>query len=329
MGGNESGGRLGIERARSAEDEARILALEVRQGLLSSPRRLPARLFYDDCGSALFEEITRLPEYYPTRTELAILEQRADEIVAAGPPRELVELGSGSGRKIRLLLDAMRRAGRCESCVLLDVHERSLAESGAALAADYPGLRVRGIAGDFLVDLGLLGPGGGRLALFLAGTIGNLDPAEVPGFLARLSRHLAAGDGFLVGFDLVKDPARLHAAYNDAAGVTARFNRNILAVVNRELGADFEPEAFEHVAFYAPASSRIEMWLRASRAMRVELPGADGSLKLEAGEAIRTEISCKYTRSSVAALLPDTGLGLDRWFTDPAEDFALALLVRR
>jgi len=329
MLGGPTTDRVRIERAREPEAERLAVAEEVRRGLFSSPRSIPSKLFYDDRGSALFEEITRLPEYYPTRTEIAILEERAGEIVAAVAPRELVELGSGSGRKIRLLLDAMTRAGRCESCVLLDVHEGSLTEAATALAEGYPGLRVRGVVGDFASDLRRLGPGGGRLALFLAGTVGNLDPSEVPGFLAAMARQLEPGDAFLVGFDLVKDHGRLHAAYNDSAGVTARFNRNILRVLNDALGADFEPDAFEHVAFYDPRAARIEMWLRASKEMRVRLPRAGCEVRLEAGEAIRSEISCKYTRASVEALLPATGLALGRWITDPAGDFALALLRPR
>lgn len=315
-----------IERARGPEAETAVLVREVREGLLASPRRLPSKLFYDDRGSELFDEITRLPEYYPTRTETGILEERAAEIVASVSPRELVELGSGTGRKIRLLLDAMRRAGRCESCVLLDVHEPSLVGAGASLADSYPGLRVRGVVGDFARDLERLGPGGERLALFLAGTIGNLDPAEVPGLLTRMCRQLGPGDAFLVGFDLVKDVARLHAAYNDSAGVTALFNRNILHVLNREMGADFDPESFAHVAFYDAERARIEMWLEATRGMDVAVERAGVALRLEAGDAIRTEISCKYTRASVEAVLPGTGLGLGRWLTDPAQDFALALL---
>ena len=317
-----------IERARHAEAESRGVLREVREGLLASPRRLPSKLFYDDRGSQLFEEITRLPEYYPTRTETGILERRASEIVASVSPRELVELGSGSGRKIRLLLDAMQSAGRSLSCVLLDVHEPSLAEAAASLADSYPGLSVRGVVGDFARDLELLGPGGGRLALFLAGTVGNLDPSEVPRLLAGMARQLRPGDAFLVGFDLVKDVGRLHAAYNDAAGVTARFNRNILCVLNREMGADFEPEAFSHVAFYDAERERIEMWLEATRSMDVRVARVDVELHLLAGDSIRTEISCKYTRSSVEALLPGTGLVLGRWLTDPAQDFALALLLR-
>ena len=320
--------RVVVERARDAAADSLSLAREVREGLLARPRRLPSRLFYDDLGSALFDEITRLPEYYPTRTETEILERRAGEIVAAVEPRELVELGSGSGRKIRLLLDAMARACRCESCVLLDVNEGSLAEAGSSLAAAYPGLQVRGVVGDFARDLDRLGPGGGRLALFLAGTIGNLEPADARRLMARMSRQLEPGDAFLVGFDLVKETARLHAAYNDAAGVTARFNRNILQALNRELDANFEPEAFEHVAFYDEAAARIEMWLRATRGMEVRVPGAALELRLEPGEAIRSEISCKYTRASVEDLLPGSGLRLGRWLTDPAGDFALALLLR-
>jgi L-histidine N-alpha-methyltransferase len=320
--------RVVVERARDEVADRLALAREVREGLLARPRRLPSKLFYDDAGSALFDEITRLPEYYPTRTEARILEERADDIVAAVSPRELVELGSGSGRKIRLLLDAMARGGLCESCVLLDVHEPSIVESGTSLAASYPGLQVRGIVGDFSEDLDRLGPGGGRLALFLAGTIGNLERSEAPRLLARMSCQLEPGDAFLVGFDLVKDEARLHAAYNDAAGVTGRFNRNILEALNHEMDADFDPEAFEHLAFYDRAQARIEMWLRASRAMHVRVPGAALELDVAQGEAIRTEISCKYTRASVEALLPGTRFGIGRWLTDPAGDFALALLLR-
>jgi len=302
---------------------------EVREGLRARPLpTLPCKYFYDDRGSALFDEITRLPEYYQTRTEERLLETIAAQVVGAVRPRELCELGSGAGRKIRLFLDAMRARGRLERCTLLDINETFLTNSVHRLVTEYPGLAVRGVVGDFLEDLPALGPGGARLALFLAGTIGNLHPAEVTPFLRAVARQLAPGDAFLVGLDLVKDEARLHSAYNDAAGVTAEFNRNILRVVNAGLGSDFEPEAFEHVAFYDRENAWIEMRLRATRAMRVRVPGAGLDLTLRAGDEIRTELSCKYTRESLLSRLAGTGLSLERWCTDREELFASALLRR-
>jgi L-histidine N-alpha-methyltransferase len=302
---------------------------EIRAGLLQDPPEIPSKYFYDDAGSRLFEEITRLPEYYQTRTEEGILRAAADPVVARFRPTELVELGSGAGRKTRILLDAMARSGRLRRCVLFDVNERSLQESLLSLAAAYPGLQGRGVAGDFSTDLGAIGTSRARrLAVFLGGTIGNLLPSRVPSFLAGLSRVLSPGDGFLLGVDLVKDPARLHAAYNDAAGVTALFNRNILNVVNQAFDGDFDPEAFEHVAFYDARQAWIEMRLRALRPMRVRLPGAGIDRSLEAGDEIRTEISCKYTRGSLEALLPGTGLKVVDWLTDEEDLFALAVMQR-
>jgi L-histidine N-alpha-methyltransferase len=319
----------GYRKARAAAAARSATAAEIRAGLLSDPPEIPSKYFYDDAGSRLFDEITRLPEYYQTRTEERILEARADEVVARFGPRELVEIGSGTSRKTRILLDAMARAASLESCVLFDINERSLQQSLRALSADYPGLQARGVAGDFATDLAAIGASSRRrLAIFLGGTIGNLLPAEVPGFLARLGGILAKGDGFLLGVDLVKDPARLHAAYNDAAGVTARFNRNILKVVNEVLDGDFDPAAFEHVAFYDRDNAWIEMRLRALRPTRVNVRGAGVERAFEAGDEIRTEISCKYTRASLAALLPGTGLRLVGWLADPEELFALAVLER-
>ena len=318
-----------IQRARDASDFTRRMAEEVRVGLQARPlSKLPSKYLYDDRGSALFDEITRLPEYYQTRTELAILETIADGVVEAVRPRELCELGSGVGRKVRLILDAMKGRGLLERCVLLDISEGFLVESAHQLDGDYPDLAVRGIAGDFLEDLPALGPGGGRLALFLAGTMGNLHPDRVPPFLRALARQLEPGDGFLLGLDLVKDEARLHAAYNDSAGVTAEFNRNVLRVVNTHLRADFEPEAFEHVAFYDRDNAWIEMRLRATRDMRVSVPGAELRLDLRRGDEIRTELSCKYTQPSLEARLAGTGLQIEGWHTDPEELFVSALLRR-
>jgi L-histidine Nalpha-methyltransferase len=306
------------------------MAAEVRAGLTSRPLPwLPCKYFYDDRGSALFDQITRLPEYYQTRTEEGILERVAGDVVAATRPIELCELGSGVGRKVRFLLDAGRALGTLSHCVLLDINPAVLAASVRSLEADYPGLSVRGVVGDFQDDLEGLGPGGGRLALFLAGTIGNLHPdREVPGFLRALARQLSPGDALLVGLDLVKDEGRLHAAYNDSAGVTAEFNRNILRVVNGALGADFDPDAFEHVAFYDREHAWIEMRLRARRDQRVHVPGAGVEMKLRRGQEIRTELSCKYTRPTFEARLARTGLRLESWLSDDESLFALALLRR-
>lgn len=316
-------------RARPAGDETRRMADEVREGLTARPAWLPCKYFYDDRGSALFDEITRLPEYYQTRTEERILEGIAEDVVARVGPLELLELGSGMGRKIRLILDAMSRQRRLGRCILFDVNERCLDESGASLAAAYPGLVVEGIVGDFTRDLAAIDPPAGRrLALFFAGTIGNLHPDEVPGFVSALGARLAPGDAFLVGVDLVKDPAWLHAAYNDAAGVTALFNLNILRVVNERLGADFDSSAFEHVAFYDAERAWIEMRVRATRASRVRIPASDLDLRYETGDEIRTEISCKYTRPSFEARLAGSGLAMSDWSTDAEGLFALALLVR-
>jgi L-histidine N-alpha-methyltransferase len=316
-----------VVRARSEADERARMAEEVRAGLRSSPLpTLPSKYFYDARGSALFDEITRLPEYYPFRAEERILERVADGVASRFRPREVAELGCGTGRKTRLVLDAVARQGRLERCVLLDVDEAALRESAARLERDYGGLAVRLVVGDFERDLSLLGPGGGRLLMFLGGTIGNLPPEEVPGFLRAAAATLASEDAFLLGLDLVKDVGRLEAAYDDAAGVTARFNRNILRVVNDRLGGDFEPEAFEHVAFYDRERDWIEMRLRATKAMRVRVPASDLTLRLAAGDEIRTEISCKYTRSSLERLLEGTGLRVADWLTDDEGLFALALL---
>ena len=324
-----TGAHFRIQTVRGDDERTARMAEEVREGLTASPRWLPSKYFYDNRGSRLFEDITTLPEYYQTRTEERILTGIADEVVEHLRPAELVELGSGAGRKTRLLLAAMARAGRLERCLLLDINPLFLAESTRDLAREFPGLSARGVVGDFLDDLTLLGPGGDRLAALFAGTIGNLHPAQAPAFLAGMAEQLAPGDGFLVGIDLVKDVDRLEAAYNDAAGVTAEFNRNILRVLNDRLGADFDPEAFEHVAVYDRALAWIEMRLRASRPQRVRIPAASLDLILETGEEIRTEISCKYTRSSFESLLPGSDLDLDRWYTDPEQLFALALLQRR
>jgi L-histidine N-alpha-methyltransferase len=249
-------------------------------------------------------------------------------VVAHVRPRNLVELGSGVGGKVRVLLEAMDEAGTLESCTLLDISQSAIASSLAQLRLERPRLRTAGVVGDFLQDLRAVGPGESRLIAFLGSTIGNIHPREVPGFFRSAAAILSPGDAVLLGLDLVKDRASLEAAYDDARGVTAEFNRNILRVMNARLGADFDPEAFDHVAFYDEEQAWIEMRLRARRAMVVEIPGAETSLSLAAGGEIRTEISCKYTRETLEAALGGTGLMLDEWRTDPESLFALAWLRR-
>jgi len=307
---------------------ADTMADEVRRTLTDRPPWLPCKYFYDDRGSALFERITRLPEYYLTRTEEALLARIADDVIARVAPAELVELGSGAGRKVGLLLDAMARAGRRARLVLFDINSLFTDAAAGRIAARFPDVEIRGVTGDFTRDLGALGPGGSRLALFLASTIGNIHPDDVPRFLRRVASQLEPGDGLLVGVDLVKDAARLEAAYNDREGVTAEFNRNILRHLNDALGADFDVAAWEHVAFFDAERSWIEMRLRAGRDCRVRIPAADLALEFRAGDEISTEISCKYTRLSLGRMLRGTGLRLDRWYTDPEQLFALALLRR-
>ena len=305
------------------------MAEEVREGLESRPLpMLPSKYFYDERGGALFDEITRLPEYYLTRTEEALLPAVAREVVQQVRPRNLVELGSGVGGKVRVLLDAMDEAGTLQSCTLLDISESAIANSLSQLRSERPRLKTAGVVGDFLTDLRAVGPGESRLIAFLGSTIGNIHPQDVPAFFRSAAAILAPGDAVLVGLDLVKDRARLEAAYNDARGVTAEFNRNILRVMNTRLGADFDPAAFDHVAFYDAERAWIEMRLRARHPMLVRVRGAGVELSLPAGGEIRTEISCKYTRPALEGALSGTGLMLDEWRTDPDSLFALALLRR-
>ncbi|MDG4787394.1 L-histidine N(alpha)-methyltransferase [Micromonospora sp. WMMD1102] len=301
----------------------RALRTDVRTGLGASPRWLPPKWFYDARGSELFEEITRLPEYYPTRAERAVLAARAGEIARITDAKTLIELGSGSSEKTRLLLDALTARGSLGTFVPLDVSVSALEQSTAEIAAAYPGLRVRGIVGDFTRHLDRLPTGGRRLVAFLGGTIGNLLPTERAGFLAALRAALERGDWLLLGTDLVKDPGVLVPAYDDAAGVTAEFNRNVLRVLNRELGADFEVDEFDHVALWDPDERWIEMRLRARRPMRVRVLDLD--LAFAEGEELRTEISAKFRPADVDAELAAAGFtGPVRW-TDDDGLFAVTL----
>jgi L-histidine N-alpha-methyltransferase len=304
------------------------LAAEIRAGLAGWPRSLPTRYLYDDRGSALFEAITRVPEYYQTRTEEALLARLAGDLVAETLPDELVELGSGAGRKVGLLLGALVRATRPAALTLFDINATFARSSAARLAAAWPGLRARAIVGDFTGDLTELEPGVRRLVILFGGTLGNLAPPVVPGFLRRVARRAGPGSHFLVGVDTVKDPARLEAAYNDAAGVTAEFNRNILRHVNAVAGTDFDPRRFRHRAYWDPERRWIEMRLVAVVPSRVRIPDGRPDVRFRAGDEVRTEISCKYDRRTFGELLPGTGFTLARWETDPEGLFALALLRR-
>jgi L-histidine Nalpha-methyltransferase len=301
------------------------LRLDVRTGLTATPKTLPPKYFYDARGSELFDEITRLPEYYLTRAETAILRGHAADIAKESRCESLVELGSGTSAKTRLLLRALLDRGTLRQFVPFDVDAGVLSEASEALDAEYPGLRVEPFLGDFERDLGAVPAGGRRMIAFLGSTIGNLEPGARAAFLAQVAAALAPGDTFLLGTDLVKDPARLLRAYDDAAGVTAEFNRNILVVVNRELGADFAVDEFEHVALWDAASEWIEMRLRARREQLVTIPDLDLEVRFAAGEELRTEISAKFRREKIQAELAAAGLRMRRFWTDPAADFALTL----
>ncbi|GAA4083351.1 L-histidine N(alpha)-methyltransferase [Nocardioides kongjuensis] len=304
------------------------LAADVRRGLSTYPRTLPPRWLYDDRGSALFDEITRLPEYYPFTAERSILETHADEIAAASGATSLVELGSGTSEKSRILLDAFTRTGQLERFAPVDVAEGTLRQAADEIAARHPGLEVVAVVGDFTLHLAHLPEGGRRMVAFLGGTIGNLYREERAAFLGALADQLQPGDSLLLGTDLVKSADRLIAAYDDSQGVTEEFIRNSLVVVNRELGADFDPEAFSYVPFWDPHMERMDLRLRAEVPQRITIPGADVVLDLAMGEEIRIEISTKFRVSRIAAELEAAGLDVARVWTDEAGDFALTLAVK-
>ena len=304
---------------------ARALETDVRVGLGGMPKTLPPKWFYDDRGSELFDEITRLPEYYPTRTERSILLAHARDVAELSKADTLVELGSGTSEKTRVLLDALRDVGTLERFVPFDVSEQTLRDAAAAVAHEYAGVRVHAVVGDFEQHLHELPGGGTRVVAFLGSTIGNLAPVPRARFLAQLADTLVPGDALLLGTDLVKDTDRLVAAYDDDAGVTAEFNRNVLRVLNRELSADFDPEAFAHVARFDPDAEWIEMRLRSLREQTVTIGALDLVVTFADGEEVRTEISAKFRREGVERELIDAGFRLAGWWTDPAGDFALSL----
>ncbi len=297
---------------------------DVLIGLAATPKVLSPVWFYDEVGSRLFDEITRLPEYYLTRAERSILVASAGEIAARAGADTLVELGSGTSEKTRLLLDAMAATGSLRRFVPLDVSEEVLREAAHDVAAAY-GIEVRAVVGDFSRHLGEVPHEGRRLVAFLGSTIGNLVPVERARFLASLRAVLDDDDRFLLGTDLVKDRSRLLAAYDDAAGVTARFNRNVLTVLNAELGGDFDPQAFDHIACWDEEQRWIEMRLRSRRDQVVRLDAVGRTVRFAAGEEVRTEVSSKFTPEQVDAELAAAGLCTDRRWSDPAGDFLLTL----
>ncbi len=326
-GGGSDGSRLTFDVLAGARDLERE-GEELRRLLGERPRSIPSHYFYDGRGSRLFDQITRLPEYYLTRAEAEILEREADHIIARAGAFELMELGSGMSTKTRILLDAMERADHLHRYIPFDVSEPAVRDAAGALARAYPELRIHGVVGEFDRHLAAIPPGERRLVMLIGSTIGNFEREPARQLLRRIAEPMAAGDWFLLGADLVKDPAILEAAYNDSRGVTAEFNLNILSVVNEAFDGDFPTELYRHRAFYDRKRERIEMRLVADRAHRVELAGLGLNLEIAAGEEIRTEISCKYRREVIEELLAGSGFGLADWLTDGEELFGLALARR-
>jgi L-histidine Nalpha-methyltransferase len=304
------------------------LAEDVREGLSSPFKELPPKYFYDERGSELFEAITELPEYYPTRAERSILNARAAEIVEASAPTTLIELGSGAAAKTRELLDAIAATGRLETYVPVDISEEITRRVAEELVGEYDGLRVHGIVCDYETHLERVPREEGAVIAFLGGTIGNFRPGPRRSFLARIATLMYPDDRFLLGTDLVKDTAVLEAAYNDSAGITAEFNKNVLYVLNRELAADFDPDGFEHVAFFDADNEWIDIRLRSLTEQFIDLKALDMRTHFARNEEMRTEISTKFTRERLEASYADAGLELVEWWTDPDELYALSLAKR-
>jgi L-histidine Nalpha-methyltransferase len=312
----------------AADSAYRALRRDVLDGLAASPKSLPPKWFYDSVGSDLFDQITRLPEYYPTRAEAEILRVRSAEIAAVTGADTLVELGSGTSEKTRTLLQALDDGGTLRRFVPFDVDASMLSAAATAIQREYPDIEIAAVCGDFEEHLSEIPDGGRRLFVFLGSTIGNLTADPRAEFLAALAVVMRPGDSLLLGTDLVKDTGRLVAAYDDAAGVTAQFNRNVLAVINRELDADFDVDAYRHVARWNADDERMEMWLRAESAQRVRIAALDLTVEFAAGEEILTEVSCKFRADAVADELARAGLRPTRWWTDNAGDFGLSLAVK-
>lgn len=299
--------------------------LEIRSGLLRKPREISSKFFYDDYGSALFDQICDLPEYYQTRTERALLSQFGKRILEESGADVLVELGSGMSSKTRVLLDLMERTKRISLYVPFDVNEGVIQRVAGQLTTEYQDLRIHGVVGDFMKHVEFIPDEGKRLVIFLGGTIGNLLPNVAISLLTEVGAQMRKGEYFLLGTDLIKAVDRLEAAYNDSQGITAEFNKNVLRVLNDLVGADFDQEAFEHRAFYDREMNRIEMWLRSTRLQEVSLPRIEMEAVFQKGEEILTEISVKYDRERAEALFKKSGLQMVEWMTDPEELFALSL----
>jgi L-histidine N-alpha-methyltransferase len=319
---------LTLSNHLAADSAYHALRRDVFDGLQKTPKSLPPKWFYDSVGSDLFDQITRLPEYYPTRAEAEILRARSGEVASASQADTLVELGSGTSEKTRMLLDALRDRGSLRRFVPFDVDASILSTAATAIQHEYAGIEIKAVCGDFEEHLNEIPSGGRRLFAFLGSTIGNLTPEPRAEFLATLAAVMRPGDSLLLGTDLVKDAVRLVRAYDDADGVTARFNRNVLAVINRELDADFDVDAYQHVARWNSEEERIEMWLRASRRQRVRVGALELTVDFAAGEEMLTEVSCKFHPGGVNAELAGAGLRRIRWWTDNAGDFGLSLAVK-
>jgi len=319
---------ISVDVHLSPDDLTAALRADVRDGLTARAKQLPPKWFYDDRGCELFDQITRLPEYYPTETERGILRSHAAAIAERSGADTLVELGSGTSDKTRVLLDAFAARGQLARFVPFEVNELTVREAATQIAGEYPGIAVHAVVGDFERHLGTIPQEGRRLVAFLGSTIGNFAPHERKQFLSELADNLQPGDSLLLGTDLVKDVARLEAAYNDSLGVTAAFNLNVLHVVNRELHADFAVDRFEHVAFFDRDEEWIEMRLRSLDEQQVRIDDLGLDIAFGAGEEMRTEISAKFRRDKVESELASAGLRLDQWMTDPAGDFALSLAIR-
>ncbi len=309
----------------SGDDLRDAMEHDVRGGLTARPKSIPPVYFYDDRGSRLFDEITRLPEYYPTRAERSILDAHAGDIAEHSQADTLVELGAGTCEKSRILLDAMRSAGRLRRFVPLDVSDTTLWDAAGALSEEYPGVAVRAVVGDFHRHLDQLPTGGRRLFAFLGGTIGNLDPGQRREFFMQLGKVMALDDRLLIGTDLVKDRRQLVDAYDDRAGVTAEFNRNVLLVLNRELSADFDPQRFEHVARWNERDQRIEMWLRSSADQTIRVGDLDLDVDFLSGEEMLTEISTKFSPEALRTELSECGFVVEAAWPSDGDEFLVSL----
>jgi L-histidine N-alpha-methyltransferase len=325
----EKDGDVKIEVCLEESGAPATMAREIREGLTGTPKRLPSKYFYDERGSRLFERITRLPEYYLTRHEQALLEERSGEIARLSSANELVELGAGSARKTWTLIEAGLAEGSLRRYLIVDVSPEATKIAARLTSRRYPRLRVHALVGDFEKHLARVPAGESRMVAFLGSTIGNFPESEAVDFLVKTSVLLNRGDRILLGTDLVKDVETLEAAYNDSKGVTAEFNSNILNVINRHLDGDFDPDLFEHVSFYNEEASRIETYLRPSAPQKVRLEQIDLEVEFEEGEMMRTEVSCKFTRESLERILERAGMTLERWFTDAETSYALSLACLR